>query len=142
MSNVKISNTPVTNSETSSVGSVPLIVDLDGTLTKSNTMHEGLLSLISRHPSRILQIILWLAKGKAAFKDRLAKESVIDVATLPLRSEVLDQIAVARDAQRQILLVSASNHRQVEGAAKQTGLFDEAVGSTETRNLAGKEKAR
>ncbi len=142
MSNVEIPNTIVLNSVRSMGDAVPLIVDLDGTLTKSDTMHEGLLSLISRHPARIPRILLWLTKGKAAFKEKLAKESLVDIETLPLRGEVIAQISAARDAGRQVLLVSASNQRQVDDVAKQTGLFDEAAGSTATRNLAGQEKAR
>ncbi len=142
MSNVDTSSTSVTSAGQSLANSVPLVVDLDGTLTKSDTLHEGLLSLISKQPARIPQVFVWLAKGKAAFKDRLAQEALVDVTTLPLRHEVLEQIEVARDAGRQVLLVSAANHRQVSHAAQQTGLFDEAAGSTETRNLAGQEKAR
>lgn len=120
----------------------PLIVDLDGTLTKSDTMHEGLLSFISAHPAKIPKIVAWLTKGKAAFKDKLAEQSVVAATSLPMRKEVLDHIAEARQAKRTILLVSASNHRQVSEIGAQTGLFDEAIGSTKTRNLAGEEKAR
>lgn len=121
---------------------VPLIVDLDGTLTKSDTMHEALLLLIARHPSKLPQIATWLFSGKAGFKDKLASESLVDAAAVPMRSEVLDLISAAKANGRKVLLVSASNQRQVSQIATQLSLFDEAVGSDSSRNLSGKEKAR
>lgn len=142
MSNVGSTGALVPDAEASQADCIPLIVDLDGTLTTSDTLHEGLLSLVSKQPAQIPKIVFWLTKGKAAFKDKLAKEAMVDVATLPMRKEVLAQIEEARKSGRRILLVSASNHNQVNDIAAQTGLFDEAAGSTETCNLAGKEKAR
>ncbi|MBQ4824485.1 UbiA family prenyltransferase [Leisingera sp. HS039] len=121
---------------------VPLIVDLDGTLTKSDTMHEALLLLISKHPAKLPQIAAWLLSGKAKFKDRLASEVLIDAASVPIRDNVLALISAAKAEKRKVLLVSASNQRQVKQIAAQLGLFDEAVGSDDTRNLSGKEKAR
>lgn len=142
MSNVDSAGTLVPDRSILQTDSIPLIVDLDGTLTTSDTLHEGLLSLISKRPTRILQIFFWLTEGKAAFKDKLAKEATVDTTTLPMRREVHELINTARASGRPVLLVSAANHQQVTDIANETGLFDEAVGSTESCNLAGEEKAR
>ncbi len=127
--------------DTSDHSDVPLIVDLDGTLTKSDTMHEALLLFIAKHPVKLPQIATWLLSGKAEFKDRLASEMVVDAASVPLRDEVLDLIGTARADGRKVLLVSASNQRQVSRIAEQLNLFDEAVGSDAARNLSGTQKA-
>ncbi len=120
---------------------VPLIVDLDGTLTKSDTMHEALLLFIARHPAKLPQVVAWLFSGKARFKDKLASEVVVDAASVPLRDEVLALVNAAKAEGRKVLLVSASNQRQVDRIAEQLGLFDEAVGSDAAHNLSGKAKA-
>ncbi|MBO9398604.1 UbiA family prenyltransferase [Shimia sp. R9_2] len=121
---------------------IPLVVDLDGTLTKSDTMHEALLLLIAKQPAKLPQIVSWLFAGKAQFKDKLAAEMVVDADSVPLREDVLAQISAAKESGRQVLLVSASNHRQVSLIGDQLELFDEAIGSDAQRNLAGSAKAQ
>ena len=121
---------------------IPLIVDLDGTLTHSDTLHEALLALLAKNPARMVQIPGWLSLGKAKFKERVADEALVDVTTLPLRKDVLALIDEAKAAGRKVLLVSASDQRQVTEIATHLGLFDEAIGTHDGRNLAGTEKAR
>ena len=120
---------------------VPLVVDLDGTLSKSDTLHEALLALVAKNPSRIFGLTGWLKDGKAAFKDKVAAESLVDVSVLPLRAAVLEHIQAARSAGRDVHLVSASHQEQVDAVAAYVGLFDSAKGSDADRNLAGAEKA-
>ncbi|MEL6522309.1 MAG: UbiA family prenyltransferase [Pseudomonadota bacterium] len=119
----------------------PLVVDLDGTLTRSDTLHEALLSLVSKNPNSLSKIVGWLKDGKAVFKDRVAQEALVDPSILPMNQDVVDYAAKAKAEGRPVYLVSASNHRQVTAIAEATGLFDEAVGSDADRNLAGSNKA-
>ncbi|MEL7182058.1 MAG: UbiA family prenyltransferase [Pseudomonadota bacterium] len=121
---------------------IPLIVDMDGTLSRIDTLHEALLGLISRRPAKLLSMIGWLKGGKAAFKAKVNAEIALDPSLLPLREEVVDLITEARGEGRPVLLVSASHQDQVDGVATHTDLFDEAVGSDASRNLAGAEKAK
>ena len=48
------------------------VVDLDGTLLKSDLLFETLLEFIRDNPLKIFLLILWLFKGKAVFKYKLA----------------------------------------------------------------------
>ncbi|MFC0281770.1 UbiA family prenyltransferase [Falsigemmobacter intermedius] len=123
---------------------VPLVIDLDGTLCRSDTLHEGMLSLIARQPTALLRLPSWLARGKSAFKRQIADLSVLDPALLPYDSDVLEMIAQARTEGRQVGLVSAADHRQVEAVAAHLGIFSLAVGSGSLGtdgNLRGKAKA-
>lgn len=123
---------------------VPLVIDLDGTLCRSDTLHEGILSLIARRPTALLQLPSWLAKGKSAFKRQVADQSVLDPALLPYDSDVLELIRQARAEGRNVALVSAADHRQVEAVAAHLGLFDLSVGTGSPGiegNLRGKAKA-
>lgn len=120
---------------------IALVVDLDGTLCRSDTLHEAILSLISSNPLEALRLPAWLAGGRVGFKAELADRLVVDPDNLPLNDMVLDLVRMARAEGRRTALVSAADHRQVTAVAEATGLFDEAYGSAEGRNLKGPEKA-
>lgn len=121
---------------------VPLIVDLDGTLCRTDTLQEGLLRLAARQPISLFALPLWIAKGRLELKTQVADRIVIPAASLPLNDAVVDHVKQAREAGRPTALVSAADHRQVTAIAEEIGLFSTAQGSTRTRNLKGEEKAR
>lgn len=121
--------------------SIPLVVDLDGTLCCTDTLHEGLLALAAANPRIIFRLPKWLSEGRAAFKARLADQGVVDPAELPLNDAVVEMIKTARAEGRQVALVSAADHRQVTAVAEAIGLFDAAYGTAEGKNLKGAAKA-
>ena len=52
--------------------SIPLVVDLDGTLTLTDTLHEQVVALLKKNPFlNLLLMFLWLLQGKAKFKDEI-----------------------------------------------------------------------
>lgn len=124
---------------------VPLIVDLDGTLCRTDTLHEGLLGLLGQDPAQVLRLPLWLRKGKAEFKRHVADAHVVDPALLPYDQDVLELIEEARAQGRPVALISAADHRQVEAVARHLDLFDLALGTgspVAEGNLRGEAKAR
>lgn len=128
-------------SETDSDRDIPLVVDLDGTLCRTDTLHEALLRLAATNPLSLAKVPGWLSEGRAALKAHLADRGVIDPAELPLNDAVVEMLRAAREEGRHTALVSAADHRQVTAVAEATGLFDEAYGSAEGRNLKGPAKA-
>lgn len=120
---------------------IALAVDLDGTLCRTDTLHETLLALATSAPLALLNLPRWLRDGRAGLKARLADLGVLDPAQLPLNEAVLETVRTARQDGRRTVLVSAADHRQVTAVAAATGLFDEAYGSAEGRNLKGAAKA-
>lgn len=124
---------------------VPLIVDLDGTLCRTDTLHEGVLGLLAQNPATALRLPLWLREGRAGFKRQVADRHLIDAASLPYDADVLDLIRAARAKGRPVALISAADHRQVEAVAQHLGLFDLALGTGSPivgGNLRGEAKAR
>ncbi|MEM7318462.1 MAG: UbiA family prenyltransferase [Pseudomonadota bacterium] len=127
--------------------SVALVVDLDGTLCRSDTMLDAAADLLSRQPLTALRLAVTLRKGKQGFKRYLAQHAVFDPALLPYNQDVLDQIDQARSEGREVALVSASHQAQVDAVAAHLDLFDVAVGTgggdaPTGRNLKGEDKAR
>ena len=47
---------------------IPLCVDLDGTLVKTDMLLECALRLIKHRPLMMFQMIIWLCRGKATLK--------------------------------------------------------------------------
>lgn len=123
---------------------IPLVVDMDGTLVRTDTLHEALLALAARRPLAALGF-LGAIRDKAAFKAGLAELSVAEAAHLPLDAAVLDLVRAARAEGRPVALVSAADRRQVEAVAARVGLFDEVFGTGSEgagpANLSGAAKA-
>lgn len=121
---------------------MPLVVDLDGTLVRSDLLVEGAWGLFGTHPVRALSMLAWLWRGRARLKRRVAESTVLDPTLLPYNAPVVERIAQARRAGRKVYLASASDERQVAAVARHLGMFDGWFGSDGVTNLKGAAKAR
>lgn len=120
---------------------LPLVVDLDGTLIRTDLLVESFLSLLAKNPIAALASLLVLFQGKAAFKAHLAGLVELQLHSLPLDPAVVALIEAARGEGRPVWLASASHERYVTGLAEHLGWFDGVLASTPERNLAGRAKA-
>ncbi len=120
--------------------SIPLCVDLDGTLTPVDTLHESLLSLVRRAPAFLLKLPFLLARGKAVLKEAVAVRARVDVSSLPLRPDLLEWIKAERAGGRRLVLVTASDRKMAEEVRNHVKLFDEVIASDGTENLSGERK--
>ncbi|MBN8887170.1 MAG: UbiA family prenyltransferase [Rudaea sp.] len=118
---------------------IPLCVDLDGTLIRSDLLIESALGLIRRNPLNILRCGAWLLRGKAAMKREIAARSEVDVSLLPYDDRVVDRL---RDSSRHRVLCTASDRKYADAVAAHLGVFDEVIASDGERNLAGSNKAQ
>ena len=118
-----------------------LVVDLDGTLCRTDTLHEAVFSLTSQKPHSVFALPGWLAGGRASFKAKVADAVVVPGNELPLSEVVLDELRAARAAGRRTALVTAADQRQADAVAQATGLFDEVHGTKDGHNLKGPAKA-
>jgi len=125
-----------------SVGTVPLAVDLDGTLIGSDAMAESLIVLMHKSPLQLLRLPLWLAGGRAQFKSRLARIASPAVATLPYRRPVLELLQEERSKGRELVLATGTNEALASKVAQHVGLFDRTIASDEQVNLTGETKAQ
>ena len=118
----------------------PLCVDLDGTLVRTDLLHEQFLLLLRQRPQALLSLPRWLLGGKAALKRRLADLVRLDLDTLPLNEPLVDYLAAERAKGRELALLSAADDTLVQAYALQLGLFSWAQGSDGQLNLAGAKK--
>jgi 4-hydroxybenzoate polyprenyltransferase/phosphoserine phosphatase len=114
---------------------VPLCVDLDGTLIRSDLLHETLVLLAKERPWLLLAAPLWLLRGKAHFKQRVAAAVTLDVDALPYDARVLDWLASERKCGRRIVLATAADASLATRVADKLGLFESVVASDGRTNL-------
>ncbi|MDZ8118293.1 UbiA family prenyltransferase [Pontiella agarivorans] len=119
----------------SSDQSIPLCVDLDGTLVKLDTLHQALFLLLRRDPACIFKFAGWLLKGKAHFKDQVMQRVELDAAVLPYNGPLLQWLRKERSKGRTLILATASNYRTAEAVARHLGIFDEVLASNADTNL-------
>ena len=121
---------------------VPLCVDLDGTLVRSNVLVETLVGALKKRPYLALAVPFWLARGRAHLKREAALRSRIDVARLPYDEALLADLRRERLAGRTLYLATAADENVARRIAEHLGIFDGVIASDGRRNLKGEEKAR
>ena len=121
----------------------PLVVDIDGTLVRSDFLYECLLQCLKHKPWTLFALIFWALRGKAYLKAQLYEHGGVYVSAdfLPYRPEVRKLMAQAAQAGRPIILASGSDARFVENVAKHLELKGPHFGSAGTVNLTSSRKA-
>ncbi len=121
--------------------SKPLCVDLDGTLTPTDTLWEGCLKLIRANPAYLVKMFYWLLLGKARFKQQVSDRISLDPELLPYTESLLAYLQTQKQAGRELCLVTAANSRIAHAIADKLGVFDKVLASDEKINLSGRNKA-
>ena len=119
---------------------IPLCVDLDGTLLRTDTLFEAVLLLARRNLWHALQTCATIFRGRAAFKSEVARRVELDVARLPANEELLHWLRAEKQRGRCVVLCTAAPEPYARAVANHYGLFDEIQCSDSTRNLSGRNK--
>ena len=75
---------------------IPLCVDLDGTLIKTDLVWESLVRLLKRNPFYLLVIPFWWTRGRAVLKRELATRVHLEPSALPYNGPFLAFLRQAR----------------------------------------------
>ncbi|WP_233862554.1 UbiA family prenyltransferase [Paraburkholderia adhaesiva] len=119
----------------------PLVVDLDGTLLRSDVLIECVWAFLKSSPLRCWQLLVWLLRGgKAGLKARLAAATDLDVTGLPYDASLLAQLAAERAAGRALVLATATHQRYAQAIADHLGCFDEVHATEGAVNLSARRK--
>ena len=118
----------------------PLVVDLDGTLTPTDTLLEAIIQLIKRSPLTLLRLPLWLLKGRAVFKSEIASHTTISAKHLPYREDLLVYLRSEKNNGRKIILATAAHKSIAQTVSSHLGLFDDVLATDASRNLKGQTK--
>lgn len=118
-----------------------LVVDLDGTLLKSDMLYESFWSAFSLNWRSPFLSVAALGRGKAALKSYLRSEADVDAISLPYDEAVIEYVRAHRARGGRTALVTASNQVFANDIAEHLQIFDEVYGSDAAHNLKGSKKA-
>jgi len=119
----------------------PLCVDLDGTLVKVDTLQEAAFAAGLADWRAIVHLPLWLIRGRAFLKRKLADRWDFDPAHLPYNETLLNHLRSEHDRGRKLVLVTAADEAIARRISDHLGLFDEVIASDGVHNLRGAIKA-
>ncbi|MEM8691302.1 MAG: UbiA family prenyltransferase [Pseudomonadota bacterium] len=120
----------------------PLVVDLDGTLLRSDLLIETAFLRVGRDPVAIFGVLNALQRSKADLKHFLCETADCAPETLPYDANILLMIRLAHLAGRPVYLASASHEAFVKAIADHLGFFTGYFATTLDENLSGMAKAK
>ena len=119
----------------------PLVLDLDGTLLRTDLLLEAALAYLKRHPLRIFVLLFWLCRGIAHLKHQLALRTEIVPELLPLNEALVSYATDAAAQGRTVVVATAANRRLAEAACGRLDFVSEVIASCDQINLKGHQKA-
>ena len=117
--------------------SVPLVVDLDGTLIDGDTLHLSLRLLARTRPWLVPTVPFMVLRGRAGFKEFVSRHVSLDPAGLPYRGDVVEFVRRERATGRRVVLATAATRQVADAVAAHLGLFDLIVASQGGHNAKG-----
>lgn len=120
---------------------LPLAVDLDGTLVRTDMLHESALRALRDRPFSALGIPYWTLRGRAYVKQKLAGLTSFDPTHLPYHAAFLAWLREQRAGGRSLVLCTACDRAIATAIAEHLQLFDGVMASDGVTNLSGTRKA-
>lgn len=121
---------------------LPLVVDLDGTLVKTDLLVEALFAMIKQNSLYFFLLPFWFIKGRAYLKRQVSRRVTLDVTVLPYNRELVDYLRDQRSQGRRLILAAGADERIARQVADYLQLFDMVLASDGTFNLSGQYKGR
>ena len=119
---------------------LPIVVDLDGTLIHTDTLHESCLELLHHHSIQGLLLPLWLMHGKAHLKQKISEKISLNPETLPYNLELIAWLREKKALGHQLVLCTATDSKIALKIAAHLNFFDSVIASDGEINVAGKNK--
>lgn len=119
---------------------LPLVVDLDGTLIATDTLVESAIRAVKRSPLDFFRLPLWLWQGRAQLKRAMADKGPIDIARLPYNQPLLSYLRNEKARGRRIILATAAHETIAREICAHLDLFDDVLASDGQVNLKGSAK--
>jgi 4-hydroxybenzoate polyprenyltransferase len=132
---------PAAGATQAAADAVPLCIDLDGTLIRSDMLVESALQLLRANPLYLFRFAAWLLRGKAHLKQEIARRTTLDVTALPYEQRLLGWLHENAGVRRRVLC-TASDRKFADAVAAHVGGFEEVLASDGEHNLSGRNKAR
>lgn len=116
--------------------SLPICVDLDGTLVREDTLWVLIRQLRKRQFFIFAKLVgLFLFKGRAAFKKALAQEVTLNPVHLSYNKKFLQDLTRMFQQGTPLVLVTGADLKVAQKIADYLGIFQIVLGSNGSQNL-------
>lgn len=120
---------------------MPVYVDMDGTLVKTDIAQELMLQCFKK-TSLFAQLLSLSFSGRSNIKRFLAVNTEFAAERLPYNQELITYLKEQKTQGRKIILATASDKLIAEEVANHLGLFDSILASEPGNNLKGTNKLK
>ena len=125
--------------------SIPLVLDLDGTLIKGDLLYLSFVSILRHNPLIVIPCAAWLARGRAALKRQLALRHRIDWDRIEFHHDVVELAGREKSTGRRVVLATAADALLAGELASRLACIglciDQVLASDGKHNLKGANKA-
>ncbi|MDF1654030.1 MAG: UbiA family prenyltransferase [Coxiellaceae bacterium] len=116
----------------------PICVDLDGSLTYTDTLFETFVNALKNSPLTAFLAVFWLFfKGKSYCKQRIAAKTNYADFHLPFNQPLVEWLTMKKQQGHTLYLVTAADQRIAHFVIEQLPIFDAAHASDGKTNLKG-----
>ena len=133
--------TSVTTAALDRADPVPLVLDLDGTLIRTESLIEQALAFVRRNPFAIFRLVGWVLAGRVTLKERLAAAVPLNPELLPINEEVVTLAQQEADKGRKVVLATAAHAETAKLFLEKFPFISEVLATEANVNLKGKTKA-
>ena len=120
---------------------VPLLVDLDSCLIRTDLLLETAISYLGTRPLRAFHLLVWLFAGRPQLKRKLGEAASLDLSLIPIDETIADYARNAKRQGRQVYLVTASDEFLARKIATRFDFLDGVIASDGNTNLKGVRKS-
>jgi hypothetical protein len=120
---------------------VPLCVDLDGTVLRTDLFQDSLARYLGPNPLRLLSVLWWyLRGGRPLAKKILHARQAVPQEGLPVWDSMIAYLREEKAAGRKLILATAADEETARALVAPLGLFEEILGTKDGFNLLGHQK--
>lgn len=131
---------PFVNAALDEARACVLVVDLDGTMTPTDTLVEGVLHVARQRPAMLPRVLWAMREGRAAFKSAVTDAAPLPADGLPYREDLVAYLQTQRSAGRRVVLATAADQRVADAVSAHLRVFNETLGTRDGHNLKGEAK--
>ena len=133
--------TRMTHDTTAMADPTPLVLDLDGTLIRTDSLIEQAVAFARRKPLSVFKLFGWVLAGRVTLKERLAEAVLLDPALLPINEDVVALAEQEAARGRKVVLATASHADTARLFLTRFPFISEILATEAGVNLKGKTKA-
>ncbi len=121
---------------------LPLVLDLDGTLLRTDSLMETLAAFLRANPLHVFLVAFWLLRGRPHLKRQLALKAKYDASSWPQNDDLIAYAEAQAAAGRTIVLATASDAHIADAMRERFAFISETLASNgSTSNLKSRAKA-